>query len=61
MGDKWRVGLEFTGLLVLAGSLVFVAMQMQQERKIALAQLNLGRRKESEYLLKQLYLLDNLK
>jgi hypothetical protein len=42
MKDKWRGGLEFTGLLILAGSLVFVAMQMQQERKIALAQLNVA-------------------
>ena len=42
MNDKRRVGFEFTGLLILAGSLVFVAMQMQQDRKIALAQLNLA-------------------
>lgn len=41
MSDKWRVGLEFTGLLILASSLVFVAMQMRQDHKIALAQLNL--------------------
>jgi len=42
MSDKWRVGFEFSGLLILAGSLMFVAMQMQQERKIALVQLNLA-------------------
>ena len=40
MNEKRRVGFEFVGLLVLAGSLVFVAMQMQQDRRIALAQLN---------------------
>ena len=35
------MGFEFTGLLILVGSLVFVAMQMKQDHKIALAQLNL--------------------
>ena len=40
MSDKWRIGLEFTGLFMVASSLIFVALQMQQDRKIALAQLN---------------------
>jgi len=42
VSDKWRTGSEFVGLLVLAGSLVFVAMQMQQDRKIALVQMNIA-------------------
>ena len=40
MKDKWRVGVEFLGLLIVAGSLLFVAQQISQDRKIALAELN---------------------
>jgi hypothetical protein len=37
---NWRTGIEFLGLLIVAGSLLFVAQQIKQDRKIALAQLN---------------------
>ena len=40
MKDNWRTGVEFLGLLIVAGSLLFVAQQIKQERAIALAQLN---------------------
>ena len=40
MKDNWRTGVEFLGLLIVAGSLLFVAQQIKQEREIALAQLN---------------------
>jgi hypothetical protein len=40
MKDNWRTGVEFLGLLIVAGSLLFVAQQIKQERTIALAQLN---------------------
>ena len=40
MTEKWRGVLEFLGLLMLSASLVFVAFQMHQDRKIALAELN---------------------
>jgi hypothetical protein len=40
MAEKWRGVFEFLGLATLAASLVFVAFQMQQDRKIALAELN---------------------
>jgi hypothetical protein len=40
MKDKWRVAAEFLGLLIVSGSLLFVALQISQDRKIALAQLN---------------------
>jgi len=40
MTEKWRSILEFLGLLMLSASLVFVAFQMHQDRKIALAELN---------------------
>ena len=40
MKDNWRVGVEFLGLLIVAGSLLFVALQISQDRKIALAELN---------------------
>ena len=40
MAEKWRGVFEFLGLAMLAASLVFVAFQMQQDRKIALAELN---------------------
>jgi hypothetical protein len=38
--NSWRTGIEFLGLLIVAGSLLFVAQQIEQDRKIALAQLN---------------------
>ena len=38
--DKWRGTFELAGLLALSGSLVFVALQMQQDRAIALATLS---------------------
>ena len=37
--EKWRGILELTGLAILSGSLIFVALQMQQDRAIALATL----------------------
>ena len=37
--EKFRGPLELVGLLVLSGSLIFVALQMQQDRDIALAEL----------------------
>lgn len=40
MRNNWRTGIEFLGLLIVAGSLLFVAQQIKQDRKIALAQLN---------------------
>ena len=40
MKNNWRTGIEFLGLLIVAGSLLFVAQQIKQDRKIALAQLN---------------------
>jgi hypothetical protein len=40
MTEKWRGVFEFLGLAMLTASLVFVAFQMQQDRKIALAELN---------------------
>lgn len=40
MTEKWPGTLEFLGLLMLSASLVFVAFQMHQDRKIALAELN---------------------
>ena len=40
MTEKWRGVLEFLGLFMLSASLVFVAFQMHQDRKIALAELN---------------------
>ncbi|MFT4564051.1 MAG: hypothetical protein ACI9BW_003813 [Gammaproteobacteria bacterium] len=40
MTEKWRGLYEFLGLAMLAASLVFVAYQMQQDRKIAIAELN---------------------
>jgi hypothetical protein len=40
MKEKWRGIYEFLGLAMLAASLVFVAVQMQLDRKIALAELN---------------------
>jgi hypothetical protein len=40
MAEKWRGIWEFAGLLVLSVSLVFVAFQMHQDRKIAAAELN---------------------
>jgi hypothetical protein len=40
MTETWRGVFEFLGLAMLAASLVFVAFQMQQDRKIALAELN---------------------
>jgi hypothetical protein len=41
MTETWRGVFEFLGLAMLAASLVFVAFQMQQDRKIALG-LNSG-------------------
>ena len=38
--ERSRGALEFVGLLILSGSLIFVALQMQQDRKIALASLS---------------------
>ncbi len=38
--EKWRGISKLFGLAMLAASLVFVAFQMQQDRKIALAELN---------------------
>jgi hypothetical protein len=40
VNNNWRTGIEFLGLLIVAGSLLFVAQQIKQDRKIALAQLN---------------------
>ena len=40
MKDKWRVALEFLGLLLVSGAPIFVALQISQDRKIALAQLH---------------------
>jgi hypothetical protein len=40
MTEKWRGIFELFGLTMLAASVVFVAFQMQQDRKIALAELN---------------------
>ena len=40
MKNNWQTGIEFLGLLIVAGSLLFVAQQIKQDRKIALAQLN---------------------
>ena len=40
MKNNWRAGIEFLGLLIVVGSLLFVAQQIKQDRKIALAQLN---------------------
>ena len=37
--ERWRGVLELAGLLILSGSLIFVALQMQQDRNIALAAL----------------------
>ena len=40
MNDRWRGSVEGLGLLLVAASLLFVAFQMQQDRKIAQAELN---------------------
>lgn len=40
MNDRWRGSAEGLGLLLVAASLLFVAFQMQQDRKIAQAELN---------------------
>jgi hypothetical protein len=38
--NRWRGLIDFLGLSMLTASLVFVGLQMQQDRKIAIAQLN---------------------
>jgi hypothetical protein len=40
MTDRWRGRVEGLGLLLVAISLLFVAYQMQQDRKIRQAELN---------------------
>ena len=37
--DKWRFGAEITGIVALVASLIFVGLQMRQDREIALADL----------------------
>jgi len=40
MKAKWKVITEFCGLALIAGSLVFLGIQVQQDRRLAIAELN---------------------